>query len=77
MIKHKNGSGYKDPSAGEAFANIERERRREQRLQKMQALEDYEHLCRQFRALAEGAGFRFPSQIWLVHDESGKLYKHG
>lgn len=77
MSKYRNSEGYSDPSAGEALAAIARERRRERRLERMQAVEDYENLCRQFRKMAEVQGFEFPSTIWLINSKTGEYFKNG
>ncbi len=77
MTTYRNGEGYPDPCAGAAIAAIERERRRERRLARIQALEDYEHLCRKFRSMAEAKGFSFPGQIWLANDNTGEIFKNG
>ncbi len=76
-LYHKNSEGYPDPSAGEALANIARDDRRARRLERMQAQEDYEHLCRQFKRMAEESGFEFPGQIWLREVKTGRIFKNG
>lgn len=78
MTFYRNSEGYPDPSAGEALASITRDdRRKKKRLERMQAQEDYEHLCRQFKQMAEEKGFEFPSQIWLKDMKSGFIFKNG
>lgn len=77
MTFYRNSEGYSDPSAGEALANIAREDRRERRLERMQAQEDYEHLCRQFKRMAAESGFEFPGQIWLRETKTGRIFKNG
>ena len=77
MTFYKNSEGYSDPSAGKALAAIARDDRRERRLERMQAQEDYEHLCRQFKRMAEESGFEFPGQIWLRNKKSGFNFKNG
>ena len=77
MTFYKNSEGYSDPSAGKALAAIARDDRRERRLERMQAQEDYEHLCRQFKGMAEESGFEFPGQIWLRNKKSGFIFKNG
>lgn len=77
-MTYRNSEGYSDPSAGKALANIARDSRREQkRLERIQAQEDYEHLCRQFKRMAEEYGFEFPGQIWLRNTKSGFIFKNG
>lgn len=77
MTFYKNSEGYSDPSAGKALAAIAHDDRRERRLERMQAQEDYEHLCRQFKRMAEESGFEFPGQIWLRNKKSGFIFKNG
>ena len=77
MTFYKNSEGYSDPSAGKALAAIARDDRRERRLERMQAQEDYEHLCRQFKRMAEESGFEFPGQIWPRNKKSGFIFKNG
>ena len=77
MTKYKNSEGYSDPSAGKALANVERDRRRGQRLELIQTREDYERLCCQFRKMANAVGFKFPGQIWLVYENTGDYFKNG
>lgn len=77
MTFYKNSEGYSDPSARKALAAIARDDRRERRLERMQAQEDYEHLCRQFKRMAEESGFEFPGQIWLRNKKSGFIFKNG
>lgn len=77
MTFYKNSEGYSDPRAGKALAAIARDDRRERRLERMQAQEDYEHLCRQFKRMAEESGFEFPGQIWLRNKKSGFIFKNG
>lgn len=77
MTFYKNSEGYSDPSVGKALAAIARDDRRERRLERMQAQEDYEHLCRQFKRMAEESGFEFPGQIWLRNKKSGFIFKNG
>ena len=77
MTFYKNSEVYSDPSAGKALAAIARDDRRERRLERMQAQEDYEHLCRQFKRMAEESGFEFPGQIWLRNKKSGFIFKNG
>ena len=77
MTFYKNSEGYSDPSAGKALAAIARDDRRERRLERMQAQEDYEHLCRKFKRMAEESGFEFPGQIWLRNKKSGFIFKNG
>lgn len=77
MTFYKNSEGYSDPSAGKALAAIARDDRRERRLERMQAQEDYERLCRQFKRMAEESGFEFPGQIWLRNKKSGFIFKNG
>lgn len=77
MTFYRNSEGYSDPSVGEALAAIARDDRRERRLERMQAQEDYEHLCRQFKQMAEEKGFAFPGQIWLKDMKSGFIFKNG
>ena len=62
MTFYKNSEGYSDPSAGKALAAIAR---------------DDEHLCRQFKRMAEESGFEFPGQIWLRNKKSGFIFKNG
>jgi hypothetical protein len=71
-MAYKNSEGYSGPTAGDAEAKV---RKREKRLQAMQDIEDYEHLCRTFRAQAAELGFRFPSDIWLICNRNGKYHK--
>jgi uncharacterized protein YaaR (DUF327 family) len=47
------------------------------RLEYLQAIEDYEQLCREFRKMAEEKGFTFITQILLKHDNSGRVFKKG
>ena len=77
MTFYKNSEGYSDPSAGKELAAIARDDRRERRLERIQAQEDYEHLCRQFKRMAEESGFAFPGQIWLRNKKSGFIFKNG
>lgn len=75
-MTYRNSEGYPDPTAGEALAKIAREDRRKQRLERIQAQENYEYLCRQFRYMAEESGFEFPSQIWLREIKTGRVFKN-
>ena len=68
MTKYYNGKGGSD---------VTREYRREARLDRMQAIEDYEQLCRQFRRMANEKGFIFPGQIWLKRKSTNKMYMNG
>lgn len=77
MSFYRNCEGYSDPGAGEALSNIARENRRARRLERIQAREDYERLCRQFRRTAEENGFEFPGQIWLKEIKTGRIFKNG
>ena len=77
MNTYRNSAGYRDPSAGEAIAAIERERRREKMLKRLQTREDYEGLCRQFRNQAEELGFNVPGQLWLKSTTTGEMFKNG
>ena len=73
----RNNEGYYDPSAGGAIAKVSHERKRMGRLDYMQAVEDYEQLCRELRKLAASKGFLFSDRIWLKHEKSGKMFRNG
>lgn len=74
MIKRENGADRPDPSAG---GKADKDRRREKRLEKIQQLEDYEQLCREFRKRAAEKGYTFPDRCWLLHEKTGRIFKHG
>ncbi|MDR2043585.1 MAG: hypothetical protein LBQ15_04310 [Clostridium sp.] len=75
---YKNAEGYSDPMAGNAESNVNKcELRKQKRLEAMQATEDYEQLCRDFRAKAEERGFHFINDIWLVNDMTGRVHRGG
>ena len=79
VSNYRNYSGYRDPSAGKAITNTDRRqrRKRQRQLDKMDAIEDYERLCREFRQMAEAKGFSFYSTIWMKHHKTGIIFKRG
>jgi ribosome-binding protein aMBF1 (putative translation factor) len=73
-----NAEHYRDPMPAETMKNANRERskkRREQELEEMQTIEDYETAVRAIREVAEQRGFHFAGGVWLVSDKTGRTYK--
>lgn len=68
---HKNAEGYPDPTAGAAYANMERE----QRQQEAKRLIAISRLIPVLKQTAELVGFEVIGRITLRDKETGREYR--
>lgn len=68
---YRNAEGYLDPTAGEAYANIEREQRRQEAKRLIAA----GRLITLLKQMTELAGFEVVGRITLRDKETGREYR--